>query len=166
MDTVTYNIVTKPHLPAGERVPWGFLAGYLDIAALFSVSSTRFSLRTNENIWLLLPLVAVVVRFPYATQGDNRYRETSEEEDNISQANPESPAYDGSAVFIPFRGNPAFEVEVLEGLVDNSCLRRASVVQATKSLFSLIFLALGFAFVPARRRDLSRFILTRPFPSS
>lgn len=137
--TVTYNIVTKPHPPESPGI-------------FRKISRHRRSFSV-DGIHLEQTKIFGFFHSSLSSSGsftqrrgviDTTKTSSHEGEDNTSQANPESPAYDGSPAFIPFKGNPALEVKALEGLVDNSYLRPVSVVQA-KSLFSLIFLALRFA---------------------
>lgn len=55
MGSSVLDIVTKPRTSVSGRVPEGFFVGYLDISVRSSFPQ-RYSLRTNENIWSLLPL--------------------------------------------------------------------------------------------------------------
>ena len=118
---VVYSIVTKPHLPVGEQIHRGFFAEYLDIVAR-SPFPRRYSLRTNDNIWPLLSLLSLSSSgFLTRHKGIIDTAKTSSLKgggrggvDNISQASPESPAYDGSPVFIPFKGDPASKSRFLK----------------------------------------------------
>lgn len=105
----------------------------------------RYSLRTNENIWPLLPLVVLVVGFPHATRGDNRYHEKlpPSEGGGITPLKPVLKVL-RTTVFIPFKGGPTSRL-----------LKDSSIIPAELPLFKprspsspLIFLALRFAVPP------------------